>query len=421
MSPRFTPLHDWHQSHGANMAEFGGYSMPLWYKGGAKGEHLAAITGAALFDTSHMALLTVEGKGAYALLQKCFSKDLDRCLVRGGPLVAGRSVYGVLLNTQGFVVDDTIVSLVDDERFLMVVNAAMGATVREHLLSFATADVHIDDYTDQLGKIDLQGPAAGRILAKVLKNPEQVLDKLPYFAFKGDISPGHSSLVELTDSTPIMLSRTGYTGEFGFELFLPAERLVSSWELLLAADPAVLPCGLAARDSLRAGAVLPLSHQDIGDWPFIANPWSFALPWDESGAGFTKEFTGAAALTGAASRQHTLAFAGYDPRKIATGDKSRVTTLDGEDLGRILTCATDMAIDRVDGVITSIATPADAGRPPEFTPRGLCCGFILIDRYLPPGEKVLLTDGKRKLQVEIRTDIRPYRTARKPLHEMLGK
>jgi aminomethyltransferase len=96
-----------------------------------------------------------------------------------------------------------------------------------------------------------------------------------------------------------------------------------------------------------------------------------------------------------------------------------VTDASGTPIGSILTCTTDMAIDRIDGKIISLATPMTAGRPEPFTPRGLCCGFVRVERMLPPGTEIFLTDGKRKLKVEIRDEIRPDRTARKPIQTML--
>ena len=106
-----TLLHDWHMENGANMAAFGAYDMPLWYPTGVKGEHLAVINSAGLFDTSHMAVVTVQGAEARSLLQNCFSKDLEQCLgLKKTALVKGRSVYGLFLTPQGHVQDDSIVS-----------------------------------------------------------------------------------------------------------------------------------------------------------------------------------------------------------------------------------------------------------------------------------------------------------------------
>ena len=370
-----TVLHSSHLERNANMAEFGGYDMPLWYPSGTKAEHLAVITQAGLFDTSHMAVITVEGSGAFDLLQRSFTKDLHCCQGKGrAPLAEGRSVYGLLLNSEGTVLDDAIIGQFGVDRYMIVVNSGMGSTVAAHLTKLAQGEVAITDYSDRLGKIDLQGPASARILGILFSDPVSVLDDMGYFSFKGDIFPGGSTALELKDGTGVILSRTGYTGEFGFELFTEKANAMNLWQMILAAGESfgVLPCGLAARDSLRAGAMLPLSHQDIGDWTFGHTPWSFVLPWDNDGEGWTKSFVGAQRLL-QSERDYTYGFAGYDPRKISTGSASEVKDDDGVTIGKILTCTTDMAIGRVEERIVSIATPVSKGRPEAYQPRGLSC------------------------------------------------
>lgn len=421
-----TRLHGWHVGQNANMAAFGGYEMPLWYPSGAKAEHLAVLNAAGLFDTSHMAVLTLHGPAIRALLQRCFSKDLDRCIgPKKLPLQPGRCVYGVFLDQAAGVIDDAIVYQCGATEYMIVVNASMGGPIADHLRQEAAgqAGAEIRDHTDAVGKMDIQGPAAARMLGRILGDADRVFEKMVYFSFKGSFNPQllPAEAVTLKDGTPLMVSRTGYTGEFGFELFVAPEHTERLWQQLLQAgeQEGLLACGLAARDSLRAGAGLPLSHQDIGHWPFVCNPWLFVLPWDESGAGFSKEFIGSAALAQGPSSPCTLAYAGYDPRKITISEQSRVEDLDGHTIGTILTCTTDMAIDRIDTTIVSLATPTGKGRPDSFTPRGLCCGFVRVERKLPAGTRVILTDGKRSLNVEIRDEIRPDRTARQPMHNML--
>jgi aminomethyltransferase len=420
-----TVLHDWHVAEGANMAAFASYDMPLWYPSGTKNEHLAVLTGAGLFDTSHMAVLTVSGKKARQLLQQCFSKDLDACLGRNRtPLVVGRCVYGVFLDARGHVIDDSIVYQITEDLYMVVVNAGMGGRIAAHFEENKSAfDPVIANLTDRIGKMDIQGPASARVLKKIIKGSNTVFAEMAYFSFKGwhkDQNPGLPP-VELLDGTPIMLSRTGYTGEFGFELYVDACETVKLWEMILNAGHEfnVIPCGLAARDSLRAGAILPLSHQDIGDWPFVNNPWLFALAWDQTGKGFSKEFIGAKALLNFREQDYTLPFAGYDPRKINAGEVSYVTDRNGVRIGTILTCTTDISIGRVGKTIVGIATSESSGKPANFSAKGLCCGFVKVHRRVVPGEDVILTDGKRKIIVEIRDDVRPDRTARRALAEML--
>jgi len=415
-----TVLHGSHLERNANMAEFGGYDMPLWYPSGTKAEHLAVICQAGLFDTSHMAVITVEGSGTFDLLQHSFTKDLLRCQGKGGvPLAEGRSVYGLFLNSDGTVLDDAIIGKLGDNRYMLVVNSGMGSVVDAHLRELSQGEVAITDHSDRLGKIDLQGPASARILQSLFSDPETVLADMGYFSFKGDIFPGGSAPLELKDGTRVILSRTGYTGEFGFELFTEKDNALNLWRMILATgEPCgLLPCGLAARDSLRAGALLPLSHQDIGDWTFGQTPWSFVLPWDNDGENWTKSFVGAQRLL-QSERDYTYGFAGYDPRKISVGGTSEVQDDGGTTIGKILTCTTDMAIGRVEDRIVSIATPVSKGRPESFQARGLSCGFVRVDRPCLPGDQVWLVEGKRKLKVEIRKSIRPDRTARAPMAQM---
>jgi aminomethyltransferase len=416
-----TPLHDWHLTHGANMAEFGGYHMPLWYSS-AKNEHLAPLTSAGIFDTSHMAVVLVNGPDAHDLLQLCFTNDMDRCIGKSKkPIFPGRCVYGAYLNASGGVIDDTIIYKLEEDDYMAVVNAAMGGRVAEHLKTHKGGrNVEITDLTDQAGKIDVQGPLSAKILAAVVKDPEKVFEKLPYFAFKGHFESRSSQAdqVRLLDGTPILLSRTGYTGEFGFEIFIGAENTVRLWDMILEAGQplGVVPCGLAARDSLRCGAVLPLSHQDIGDWPFIHHPWPFALAFTDDRSNFTKKFIGAQALLEIESCEYTYAFVGKDLRKVSTGDPAVVRDADGNEVGRVLSCATDMGIGRHKDRIYSIASP---GRPEGFKPKGLCCGFVKVNTKMASGQTIEIEDNRRRLKVTIVDDIRPDRTARLPLKKML--
>jgi len=420
--PRKTLLNEWHRQQGANMAVFGGYEMPLWYPSGARTEHLTVIRAAGVFDTSHMSVVMVQGGGALELLQRCFSKNLECCIGKESrPLTNGRSVYGVFLNPQGEVIDDAIVFQLDPEDYMVVVNAGMGPQIAAHIREHAdSAEVAVTDLSDRVGKLDVQGPESARILAAAIRDPDSAFDSMPYFSFKGNFDPAAEGAgrVQMLDGTPILLSRTGYTGEFGFEIFTPPDQFTSVWRAVLTAGEkrGLTACGLAARDSLRAGAVLPLSHQDIGPWPFVNNPWQFALPYDAEGRRFTKDFIGADALRKIRDAPHTLPFAGFDLRKVATEDSRVLETPDSESIGAVLTCVTDMAIGRIDGRICSI-TGADT--PADFRPRGLCCGFVRVADALPPGRTVRLGDRRREIEVEIVTDIRPDRTARKPLKNFL--
>ncbi len=417
---KITPLHDWHRRQGANMAEFGGYEMPLWYSS-AKDEHLSVLTRAGVFDTSHMAVVALRGADAFTLLQRCFSRDLRSCIgPLNHPMRPGRCVYGVFLTEEGHVVDDAIIDQIDATRYLCVVNAGMGDGITRHLSRYAQdLDVEILDLTDKIGKMDIQGPLSAKILKKVLKNPEKAFENMSYFTFKGGLPgfEGPASPVLLNGGIPILLSRTGYTGEFGFEIFTEAAHIVEVWERILEAGEAagLIPCGLAARDSLRTGAVLPLSHQDIGHWPFLRNPWIFALPYNESHTGFTKDFIGGRALLETKDADYTFPFIGRDLRKVTPGGNTEVRLAGQGVIGKVLTCVSDMGIGRVGEAVYSIASP---NRPEGFTPRGLSCGFVRVKRKLEQGETLELRDARRTITVEVTHDIRPDRTARVPIQKM---
>jgi aminomethyltransferase len=412
-----TQLWGWHSDHGANLVNFGGWDMPLWYETGAVREHMAVIQAAGMFDTSHMSVVMVSGPSAYNLLQNTFTRDLE-------DVRPGRCVYGAFLKDNGHCLDDAVVGVVTDNEYMVVVNSGMGRVLKDHLESIgAGPDVCLENLTGKLGKLDIQGPRAGQIIQRVLLEPDAVLREMPYFSFKGHFrNSDHVEPVLLKDRTPVLLSRSGYTGEFGFELFMAPDKVNDFWYMIGEAgqDYGLIPCGLAARDSLRAGAGLPLSHQDIGDWPFINNPWFFALPFNRERTGFTKPFIGDGVLDMAQSADHTVMYAGYDPRKVALhgehGEPSVVLDESGREIGVVLTCVADMAVGRVDGRIVSVA---GSDKPENFKPKGLVCGFIKVKERPEIGRKVVLRDHRRSIEVEIVGDVRPHRTARGKLETFL--
>ena len=415
------PLYSWHLAHGAQIGTFAGWTMPLWYPRGAVTEHRINITNAGMFDTSHMSAVAIGGPGAFDLLQLCFTKDLNACVgKKKAPLTPGRCVYGAFLDEQGWVIDDAIVYQIGTENYMTVVNACMGRAIERHLRAHTGGlEVNIADISETVGKFDLQGPLSAKILMKVLKDPENVLRDMAYFSFEGNFEaePGSAETV-LKDGTSILLSRTGYTGEFGFEVFVNRAHVSRVWDTIWHAgrDFGALPCGLAARDSLRTGACLPLSHQDIGPWPFINHPWSFALPYNEDCTAFTKKFIGDRVLELRDKAEHTYAFVGYDPRKVSIHDRAVVHDSRGNQIGIVLTCVSDMSIARYNGTIYSIASPA---KPDNFKPRGLSCGFVKVRPRLVAGQEVELKDSRRRIKVMIVEDIRPDRSARCPIQQMM--
>lgn len=243
MAEKQTPLTAWHEAHGAKMAPFAGWLMPIQYEG-ILAEHEHTRKHAGLFDICHMGEFIIEGQGANAALANAVSHNL-------ATLAEGRCRYGFLLNGSGGVLDDCIVYRLAAEKFMVVVNAACAGGDFAALRQRLPDGVRMDDISDATAKLDLQGPESVDVLEKCLG---QNLRHLPYFGF-----------CESTfDGSPLLVSRTGYTGELGFELYLPAGKAVAFWERLLA-DERVRPVGLGARDTLRLEAGLPLYGHELDE------------------------------------------------------------------------------------------------------------------------------------------------------------
>jgi aminomethyltransferase len=224
------------------MAPFAGWIMPIRYPGGVIAEHLHTRALAGLFDISHMGEILVHGEDSADGLARAVTVNI-------ATLKPGRCRYGFLLTPEGGVLDDLIVCRLGEDRFLVVVNAARreedAAAIRER----AGVRARVEDISAATAKLDLQGPASFAVLETVLPGPWR---RLPYFGLL------ESSL----DGAPLLVSRSGYTGELGVELFCPWDRAEKLW-LRLLADKRVRPAGLGARDTLRLEAGLPLNGQDL--------------------------------------------------------------------------------------------------------------------------------------------------------------
>ncbi|MBQ9406819.1 MAG: glycine cleavage system aminomethyltransferase GcvT [Desulfovibrio sp.] len=241
MSKLHTPLTAWHTAHGAKMAPFAGWLMPIQYEG-ILAEHLHTRAQAGLFDICHMGEFRIEGPGAHTALARAISHNLQT-------LAAGKCRYGFLLNEQGGVLDDCIVYRFDADAFMLVVNAACAVGDFAVLRSRLPQEVRLSDISQATGKVDLQGPKSLDVLENVLG---QNFHDLGYFGFREASWQGEELLV----------SRTGYTGELGYELYINAEKTEAFWEALLS-DARVKPVGLGARDTLRLEAGLPLYGNDL--------------------------------------------------------------------------------------------------------------------------------------------------------------
>jgi len=242
---RRTPLTGVHESLGATLTGFAGWLMPLRY-GSETAEHTAVRAAAGLFDLSHMGEIMVTGPDAAAALDYALTGQPSA-------LAPGRARYTMICAPDGGILDDLIVYRLADQEFLVVANAANTGVVLRALADRASGDVEVTDRTADYALIALQGPAAARILAQVT---DADLSAVKYYASYPAAVAGHQ----------VLLARTGYTGEDGFELFTRPQDAEAVWAALTAAgaDHGLVPAGLAARDTLRLEAGMPLYGNELG-------------------------------------------------------------------------------------------------------------------------------------------------------------
>ena len=273
--PKQTPLNALHRAAGARMVDFGGWDMPVNY-GSQIDEHRAVRTDAGMFDVSHMLAIDVEGAGARDFLRYVLANNVDRLKT------PGKALYSCLLKPDGTVQDDLIVYFLREDFFRLIVNAGTAEKdiewFRERLRERRSA-VTLAPRTD-LAIIAVQGPNAARALPKALPSAANAVPTL---------KPFHAAV--LKDAMgEVMIARTGYTGEDGFEVVLPAAAAADLWTRLR--DAGVAPCGLGARDTLRLEAGMNLYGQDMDE---TVTPQESGLAWTVDLAS-PRDFVGKSAL-----------------------------------------------------------------------------------------------------------------------------
>jgi aminomethyltransferase len=256
-----TPLYERHRALGARMVPFAGWEMPVQYEGVIP-EHRAVRGDAGVFDVSHMGELEIEGPRAHELLQSLLSNDLDK-------VEPGGAQYTLLTNERGGIVDDLIAYRLDAGRYLLVVNAANREDDFQWIKEREIPGSDVRDVSDEFALLAVQGPHS--------------LERLEL----GDAPPFTFAIEEL-DGIECMVNRTGYTGEVGVELLVPAEDAVALWDRVL--ERGAVPCGLGARDTLRLEVCFPLHGNDITQ---DTDAISAGLGWV---CAFDKDFTGAEEL-----------------------------------------------------------------------------------------------------------------------------
>ncbi|MGS0998134.1 glycine cleavage system aminomethyltransferase GcvT [Rhodanobacter sp. UC4451_H18] len=270
-----TVLNATHRALGARMVDFGGWDMPINY-GSQIEEHHAVRREAGMFDVSHMTVVDLHGARTREFLRHLLANNIGKLKVHG------KALYSCMLNERGGVIDDLIVYYLGEEFFRLVVNAATRAKDLAWIERQAKAfDVQVKERPD-FAMIAVQGPQArAKVLGLLHEVDRPRIEKLGKFAAAAAQGPG---------GMPLFVARTGYTGEDGFEIMLPAEHAVALWEALLAAG--VKPAGLGARDTLRLEAGMNLYGQDMDE---DVTPWEANLGWTVS-LDEGRDFIGRAAL-----------------------------------------------------------------------------------------------------------------------------
>lgn len=333
-----TPLNQVHRALGAKMVDFGGWDMPVQYSGIIE-EHKAVRTKAGLFDVSHMGEIRVKGPDALKFLQKMLSNDLSK-------VKTYQIQYNILCLPSGGVVDDLLVHKENDNDYLLVVNASnTDKDFKWFLEHKEDEDVEIIDESPETGQIAIQGPLAESILQKLT---DVNLADIKFYRYTyGQV-----------DGVKCLISRTGYTGEDGFEVYCPQEKTVQLWNKLLeVGGDNILPCGLGARDTLRFEAKLPLYGHEMSEeiTPLEAGLGRFvALDKEEDFIGKSalkaqKEAGVPRKVVGIEMLERGIPRAGYAVKK------------DGKEIGFITTGSYAPSLDKNLGLVLIDSAHADIG------------------------------------------------------------
>lgn len=244
-----TPLYDCHIRYKGKIVPFAGYLLPVQYETGVIKEHMAVREAAGLFDVSHMGEFLIKGSDALLFVQYLVTNDLSN-------MVCGQVKYSPICNPPGGIVDDVLIYKFLEDEYFIVVNGANRHKDYEFIKSNLWGEVEFLDISDSFAQLALQGPKSFDILSKLVKNKEEIPAK--YYTFKKEVEVGGISCI---------ISRTGYTGEDGFELYCEAGRGSDLFTLLLeeGREEGLIPCGLGARDTLRLEAGMPLYGHELSE------------------------------------------------------------------------------------------------------------------------------------------------------------
>lgn len=346
MPPLRTPLFERHVALGARLVEFAGWEMPVSYQGVSE-EHRAVRSAAGLFDVSHMGELRVSGPGAERTLQKLTPNDVSR-------LRPGRAHYSALLTEEGTFVDDLLVYRLGEEEYLLVVNAANLSSDRDWIGERLEPETRLEDRSQETALLALQGPRAESILSQLAPCD---LAGIKYYGF----------LRTEVDGTAVLLSRTGYTGEDGFELYVDPLEASRLWDRLLEVGfpQGLVPAGLGARDTLRLEAGMALYGHEIDR---ETTPWEAGLDWIvklEKG-----EFLGRSALVAAAAQPLRRKLVGFEVEGRGIARQGYPVLAEGKPIGTVTSGTWSPTFERAIGMAYVQTEFADAGAQVEIEIRG---------------------------------------------------
>ena len=349
MTLKKTPLYDTHRSLGAKLVEFAGYEMPVQYTNLIK-EHQAVRNECGLFDVSHMGEIVITGRDALKAVDYITTNDASK-------LTDGKCQYTLLCTETGGVIDDVIVYCINTEKFLICVNGANRARAFKWIVDLISGIATVTDASDDYAQIAVQGPASVEALKIIIE--EKVIQSIkPFHFIFADIS-----------GKEVLVSRTGYTGEVGFELYMPTTLATEVWSALMATadETGILPCGLGARDTLRLEMGYPLYGNELSE---TSSPLSAGLKRFVALEG--GDFIGKAAL---------LKEATDGPSKVLVGLellKGRAIARGGYDI---------MKDDSIVGNITSGTFSPTLGRP-------IAIGYVDAALSKPGAEVDIIIRGK---------------------------
>ncbi len=311
---RRTVLWDLHRELGAKMVEFAGYDMPLQYSSIIR-EHNTVRENAGIFDVSHMARFKVYGETSEEFLNLILVNDVKR-------LRTGKALYSPICNSHGGIIDDCVVYKLSDTEFMLVNNAVNHQKVWNWLQEHKLSGIKLEDVTESIAQIALQGPKSSEYLERFIVTN---LDDVYFYEFL--IYEG------------LIVSRTGYTGEDGFEIYGPPERIRELFQGLI--ESGVMPAGLGARDTLRLEAGLPLYGNELNE---DIDPYSAGLGWTVK---LRKgEFIGRESLLRLKSEPKRKLIGLISEGRLIARKKYKVLSLQGEEVGEVTSGTLSPTLDR---------------------------------------------------------------------------